>query len=247
MNIIAVSQARTGSTRLPNKILKTIEGKTLLSIHIDRILRSKEISKLIIATTINKSDDEVVTLCNEMKVQSFRGDETNVLDRFYQAVKNEKADYVVRLTSDCPLIDAQLIDEVIKHTIKNKLDYCANILLETFPDGEDIEVMSFKALETAWKEADKNYQTEHVTPFIRENSTFNGGTRFKSDNIKSEKNYGSVRLTVDEQKDLDVMEIIIKKLGTDKGWKEYADCYLNDTSINQLNSNIKRNEGFKKN
>ena len=247
MNVIAVSQARTGSTRLPNKILKKINGKTLLSIHIERILRSKQINKLIIATTTHKSDDEVITLCNELNVQSFRGDETNVLDRFYQAVKNEKADYVVRLTSDCPLIDAQLIDELIQHTIMNKLDYCANILLETFPDGEDIEVISFKALETAWKEADKNYQKEHVTPYIRENSTFKGGTRFRSDNIASEINYGNVRLTVDEQKDLEVMQIIIGNLGTDKGWKEYADYYLNNDSVRQLNSNIKRNEGFKKN
>lgn len=247
MKVIAVSQARTGSTRLPNKVLKKINGKSLLEIHIDRILRSKKISKLIIATTKNKSDDIIEQVCSNMKITCFRGDENNVLDRFYQAVKHEDAGYIVRLTSDCPLIDAELIDKVVDHAVMNKLDYCSNILLETFPDGEDIEVISYKALEAAWMEADKNYQKEHVTPFIRENSTFMGGKRFSSDNVSSEKDYGKVRLTVDEQKDLEVMELLISKLGTDRSWKEYADKYLSDEEINTLNSTIKRNEGFKKN
>ena len=247
MKVIAVSQARTGSKRLPNKVLKEINGKSLLEIHIDRILRSKKINKLIIATTKNKSDDIIEQICSNMKITCFRGDENNVLDRFYQAVKHERAEYIVRLTSDCPLIDAELIDKVVNHTLMNKLDYCSNVLLETFPDGEDVEVISYKALEAAWKEADKNYQTEHVTPFIRENSTFMGGKRFSSDNISSEKDYGKVRLTVDEQKDLEVMGLLISKLGTSKSWMEYAEEYLNNDDINKLNSNIKRNEGFKKN
>lgn len=247
MKVIAVSQARTGSTRLPNKVLKEINGKSLLEIHIDRILRSKKINKLIIATTKNKSDDIIEQICSNMKITCFRGDENNVLDRFYQAVKHESAEYIVRLTSDCPLIDAELIDKVVDHATMNKLDYCSNILLETFPDGEDIEVISYKSLEAAWMEADKNYQKEHVTPFIRENSTFMGGKRFSSDNVSSEKDYGKVRLTVDEQKDLEVMGLLISKLGTNKTWMEYAEEYLNNDDINKLNSNIKRNEGFKKN
>lgn len=246
MKIIAVTQARTGSTRLPNKILKTIQGETLLEIHVRRILRSKRISKLIIATTTVQQDDEVIKLAKELDVQVSRGSESDVLDRFYQALKDERPDYVVRLTSDCPLIDANLIDEVVQFTIHNKLDYCTNTLVEHYPDGEDVEVFTFKALEEAWQKAEKPYMREHVTPYIRENGTFSGGSLYRSDNFPCEKNYGNVRLTVDEEKDLAVITQLVTELGTQCGWKEYAEKYLTATSISDLNADIKRNEGFKK-
>lgn len=246
MKIIAVTQARTGSTRLPNKILKTIQGETLLEIHVRRILRSKRISKLIIATTTVQQDDEVIKLAKELDVQVSRGSESDVLDRFYQALKDERPDYVVRLTSDCPLIDANLIDEVVQFTIHNKLDYCTNTLVEHYPDGEDVEVFTFKALEEAWQKAEKPYMREHVTPYIRENGTFSGGLLYRSDNFPCEKNYGNVRLTVDEEKDLAVITQLVTELGTQCGWKEYAEKYLTATSISDLNADIKRNEGFKK-
>lgn len=246
MKIIAVTQARTGSTRLPNKILKTIQGETLLEIHVRRILRSKRISKLIIATTTGQQDDEVIKLAKELDVQVSRGSESDVLDRFYQALKDERPDYVVRLTSDCPLIDANLIDEVVQFTVHNKLDYCTNTLVEHYPDGEDVEVFTFKALEEAWQKAEKPYMREHVTPYIRENGTFSGGSLYRSDNFPCEKNYGNVRLTVDEEKDLAVITQLVTELGTQCGWKEYAEKYLTATSISDLNADIKRNEGFKK-
>ncbi len=246
MKIIAVTQARTGSTRLPNKILKAIQGETLLEIHVRRILRSKLISKLIIATTINELDDQVVHLAKELGVQVSRGSESDVLDRFYQALKNERPDYVVRLTSDCPLIDPKLIDEVIDYTINNALEYCTNTLVEHFPDGEDVEVFPFKALEEAWQKADKPYMREHVTPYIRENGTYSGGTLYRSDNFSAKENYGNVRLTVDEEKDLQVVTELVAELGTESTWKEYADKYRSADSINNINADIKRNEGFKK-
>lgn len=246
MNVLAITQARTGSTRLPNKILKTINGKMLLELHIDRIKRSKLINDLVVATTTNSTDNEVEALCKNLNINVSRGSENDVLDRFYQAALSFKPNYIVRLTSDCPLIDPQLIDSVIEYTLSNNLDYCTNTLIEHYPDGEDIEVFKFSALETAWKEADKLYMREHVTPFIRENGTFSGGTKFKSDNFPCDKNYGAVRLTVDEQKDLDVVTLLINKLGTNNSWIDYAELYLNDPDINKINSNIKRNEGFKK-
>lgn len=246
LNIIAVTQARCGSTRLPNKILKSVNGKTLLQLHIERILGSKRVNQLVVATTTNSEDSKIVELCRSLNVSCFCGNESNVLDRFYQAVKDRKPSHVVRLTSDCPLIDPVLIDEVIDFALKNKLDYASNVLIEDFPDGQDIEVMTFDTLEYAWKHADKDYQKEHVTPFIRENSSFNGGKLFRSDNYGTEKKYGHVRLTVDEQKDLDVITAVINDLGSDKRWYEYAEHYLTNESIQQLNSGIKRNEGFKK-
>jgi spore coat polysaccharide biosynthesis protein SpsF len=246
MNIIAVTQARSGSTRLPNKILKKINGETLLQIHLTRILKSVRMNKLIIATTINEKDNEIVNICKAMRLNYYRGSEENVLDRFYQAVIKENPTYIVRLTSDCPLIDAKLIDEVIDFTIKNDFDYCSNTFIEDFPDGEDIEVMKFSALEKAWKNADKKYQREHVTTYIREHSSFMGGALFKSGNFPSPGKYGQVRLTVDEQKDFEVISTMISNLGVERSWLEYAQYYLNNQGISKLNSEIKRNEGFRK-
>lgn len=246
MNIIAITQARSSSTRLPNKVLKKINGKTLLEIHLGRIQQSKRINELIVATTLNKADDDIICICNKLNISYYRGSEFDVLDRFYQSLLGKNASYVVRLTSDCPLIDPVLIDEVIDYTISNDLDYCSNILVENFPDGQDVEVMKYFVLEEAWRCADKNYQREHVTPYIRENSTFVGGLKFKSDNFATVNRYGRVRMTVDEQKDLEVISLLVQKLGIEKRWIDYAQAYQNDLVIQALNSDIKRNEGYKK-
>jgi spore coat polysaccharide biosynthesis protein SpsF (cytidylyltransferase family) len=224
-----------------------IKSKTLLEIHLERILKSEMIDELIVATTVDKKDDAIVEICNGMQVQYYRGSENNVLDRFYQSAIQKNPTYVVRLTSDCPLIDPVLLDEIINFTIKNDLDYCSNTFVENFPDGQDIEVMKFSVLEQAWKSADKAYQKEHVTPYIREHSTFMGGSLFRSDNFAAPKKYGNVRMTVDEQKDFDVISKLVDNLGTGCRWFEYADYYEKNQDISKLNSNIKRNEGFKKN
>lgn len=246
LKVLAITQARTGSTRLPNKVLMKIKNKTLLEIHLGRILKAKLIDELIVATTIDKKDDGIVDVCNALQIQHYRGSESNVLDRFYQAAITKNPTHVVRLTSDCPLIDPVLLDDVIDFAIKNDLDYCSNILIEDFPDGQDIEVMKFSALEYAWRNVDKTYQQEHVTPFIQENSTFVGGNIFKSDNFPCPGKYGKIRLTVDEQKDFEVVSLLVNKLGEEKGWFEYADYYENNYEIKELNFNIKRNEGFRK-
>ena len=142
MKIIAITQARTGSTRFPNKIMNKIGDETLLSIHINRIKKAKKINSIIIATTNKKNDDVIKQQADKLNVNCFRGDEDDVLDRFYQAAKIHNPDYVVRLTSDCPLIDPILIDEIIKATISSNVDYCSNTLIESYPDGQDIEVFT---------------------------------------------------------------------------------------------------------
>ena len=169
MNVIAISQARTGSTRFPNKILQKVNGESLLSIHIRRIKNSKKINFIIIATTNKKGDDVVEEEANNLSVKCFRGSEEDVLDRFYQAAKPYNADYVVRLTSDCPLIDPNLIDKIIKIAIKSEVDYCSNTLVESYPDGQDIEVFSFSSLEKAWNESKLNSERDHVTPYMKKN------------------------------------------------------------------------------
>lgn len=244
MKIVAVTQARSGSTRLPNKVLKTINGKTLLELHVNRIKQAKLLNQVIIATTVKKEDDVIEQLAKSIDVKCSRGSEENVLDRFYQAVKNENADYIVRLTSDCPLIDPLLIDEVVSIALKKELDYYSNGLIESFPDGQDIEVFKFSVLETAWENAILSSDKEHVTPYIRKNSSFYNKKPFKSDNHLSETDYKSVRLTVDEPNDFVVIKHVIEALGDDKGWKEYANYYINNEEIKKLNSSIVRNEGY---
>lgn len=244
MKVVVVTQARLGSTRLPQKVIKEIKGKTLLQIHIDRIKQATFVNDIIVATTDNTEDNIICELSSKMNVKCFRGSVNDVLDRFYQSVKSEKPDYIVRLTSDCPLIDPILLDEVIQTAILKKVDYYANVIEELYPDGQDIEIFTFDALEKAWNDATLTSDREHVTPYIRNNSSYKGGNLFSSDNHGLEQSYNSVRLTVDEQKDFEVISILIDKLGADKSWLEYAEKYKNDIEIKKLNEHITRNEGY---
>ncbi len=246
MNVLAITQARSGSKRLPNKVLMKIEGKTMLQIHIDRIKLAKSVDEILIATTTNKADIIIEDLANSLDVLCYRGSENDVLDRFYEASKKIKPNFIVRLTSDCPLIDPLLIDEVVTKAIEKKLDYYSNGLIENYPDGQDIEVFTFKALETAWKNAKLPSEREHVTPYIRNNSNFHGGKLFISDNHYPEKNYNNVRLTVDDAKDFEVITKVIKEMGLDKTWQDYSDFYLENKAIKIINNKTTRNEGYLK-
>jgi len=244
MKIIGITQARTGSTRFPKKILKKVNNKTLLEIHIQRIKKSQLLDGIIIATTNKRSDDKIEDIAKKMNVKCFRGSENDVLDRYYKASKGLKVDAIARLTADCPLIDPKLIDEVIKNFLNKKLDYYSNILEETYPDGQDIEIVNFLSLKKAWKEAKNPSEREHVTPYIKNNSTFMNKNMFTSGSHKCNKNYKDIRLTVDEEIDFKVIKDIIEKLGEDCDWETYANYYLNN-KLYKLNSSIIRNEGYK--
>lgn len=244
MDVLAITQARTGSTRFPNKVLKAINGKSLLEIHLERILKSKKISKLVVATTINEKDKIISDIASKIGIEYYKGSEEDVLDRFYKAAKKYNPNWIVRLTSDCPIIDAKLIDQVINMAQIENLDYCSNTLIEAYPDGQDIEVFKFDSLKVAWREAKKNSDREHVTPYIKDNSSFLLGQKFKSNNYPCNKNYYHVRLTVDEIEDFKVIEYLINKLGLDAEWRDYTEEYLNNNFISTLNKNIVRNEGF---
>jgi len=244
IDTVLITQARCGSTRLPNKILKEIEGKTLLEIQVERIKKSNTIDDFYIATTTNEEDGLVESLAQKLGVKCFRGSENDVLDRFYQTIVNIQPKYVIRVTSDCPLIDPALIDEIVTEAKKSGLDYYANILEERYPDGQDIEVFTFQALERAWKQAKLASEREHVTPFIRVNSSFLNGKLFKSGSHRCAQDYSQVRLTVDEMTDFKVIERLIRELGFDATWKEYADYYLMHDEIHSMNSSITRNEGY---
>jgi spore coat polysaccharide biosynthesis protein SpsF len=247
MITLAITQARIGSTRLPEKILKTIKGESLLEIHLKRILKSKMISKLKVATTTEPDADKIVAVCNRLGIDVYKGSVNNVLERFYKTALPEKPDWVVRLTSDCPLIDPVEIDKVILYAIEHDLDYVSNTLIPTYPDGIDTEVFKFSALEKAMKEATLKSELEHVTPYIWKNSNHNkGGTLFSSGCVKNEVDYSDVRLTVDTLDDFIVIEKLVELLGTEKPWFDYVKVLEDHPEIRKINEHHSRNEGYEK-
>lgn len=246
MKILAITQARLGSTRLPKKILKTINGKTLLELHLRRILKSKKITQLKVATTTERGSDKIVAIANKLGVKSFKGSVDDVLERFYLAALPENPDYILRLTSDCPLIDPYEIDRVISKCIDGKYDYVANSFEPTFPDGMDVEIFTFSALKKAYQKAKLKSDREHVTPYIRRNSSVEGGKIFKSFDVKYNEDFSKYRLTVDTQDDFNLIEKLIINLGGDKKWLDYVN-YLNENpELINFNAYIKRNEGYQK-
>jgi spore coat polysaccharide biosynthesis protein SpsF len=172
MKIVTLIQARISSTRLPGKVMFQILGKPLLIRMIERLQNAKLVNKLVVITSENSEDDIIETLCKKEKIECFRGSLYDLLDRHFQAAKKYKADAVVKIPSDCPLIDPKIVDKVLKYYLdnKNKFDYVSNLHPATYPDGNDVEIMSFDTIEKAWKESTKRYEREHTTPYIWENS-----------------------------------------------------------------------------
>ena len=242
---VLVTQARMGSTRLPGKVLLEVNKTPLLKIHLDRLNKSKNVDKIIVATTDNSDDDIIEKLLKEWGYEVFRGSENDVLDRFYNAVKNLNPEWVVRVTSDCPLIDPLLVDKVIEVTQANSMDYGSNVIDETFPDGQDVEVCKFTALEMAWRDAKKDSEREHVTPYIRNNSDLKGGNIYKAISIKNDIDFSKIRITVDEERDFVLINKIISELGPNKSWQEYVN-YILTVNLTNINGNIIRNEGYLK-
>jgi spore coat polysaccharide biosynthesis protein SpsF len=243
--VLLITQARMGSTRLPGKIFEKVGNKALLQIHLERIRESKKISGILVATTTSPSDDIVYEQSIKWGYQCYRGSENDVLDRYFQAAQIIKPDWVVRVTSDCPLIDSELIDEVVAYALDKNFEYCANNLMEQYPDGQDIEIFTFEALKRAWKEADKQSEREHVTPYIRNRTDNLGMKLFKVGSYDCEADYSKIRMTVDEPKDLQLMKQLIGVLGVDKSWRTYS-RYMIQNGLTTINEDIIRNEGYLK-
>lgn len=234
-----------GSTRLPGKVLMKVGDKPLLKTHLDRLSLCKEVDEIVVATTTNKDDDYLALLSDAWCDRVYRGSENDVLDRYFQAVKDLRPDWVVRVTSDCPLIDPSLVDQVILYVMENDKDYGSNTLVERYPDGQDIEVFKFSALKSAWQHAVLKSDREHVTPYLKRNSDFNGEVLFSALNFPCKEDYSKIRMTVDEPFDFELVSILIDKLGDLKEWKDYAD-YIIVNNLMDINSHIIRNEGFLK-
>lgn len=239
--ILVILQARTSSSRLPGKVLKPILDKPMILRQIERLARSKKIGKLILATSIDKSDDELVKICLENNIECFRGSLENVLERFYFTAEKYKPDTVVRLTGDCPLIDSNIIDKVIEFYQNNRFEYVSNTIPPTFPDGMDVEVFSFNSLKTAYENATLPSEIEHVTPYIR--------THFATGNFENKQDLSGLRWTVDEEEDYELVNTIYEALykSIPHFTMENVLNYLEQNeNISTINKKFTRNEGFEK-
>ena len=232
--ICCIIQARTGSARLPKKVIQKIDNNlTVLDYVIDQVKYSQKIEKIIVATTDLIEDDLICKYANLQKIECFRGSSEDVLDRFYQCAKKYSAKTIVRITADNPLIDPNIIDKVINEY--NKCDFITNTLERTFPYGTEVEVFSFVSLEKAWQIAKKPSEREHVTPFIR-----NPKNKFVLKNIKNQKNISNFRYTVDKLEDLQLVKEIIKNISTRPIFlQDIIKLNKDKPEIFEINKNIK--------
>lgn len=231
-----IIQARIGSTRLPGKVVKKIEGKTVLEYVIERLKRVKNAKKIIVATTDNKADNALERIAQKCGVYVYRGSENNVLNRFYKAANFFEVDSIVRITADCPLIDPKIVDDTIKLYSKNNFDYVSNTHPPTFPDGMDVEVFSFKTLDKIREGAKTSEEKEHVTLYI-----FKNKERFKIGNLLSKNDYYDLRLTLDHKQDLTLIKEIYKNLykkNENFGLKEIVKLFKEKPELLKINEKI---------
>jgi spore coat polysaccharide biosynthesis protein SpsF len=237
VRVVAIIQARMGSTRLPGKVLKDLAGETVLARVVKRTRRATLLDEVVVATTTQPADDVIVRESERLGVAYFRGDEADVLDRYYRAAQRFAADVVVRVTSDCPLIDPELIDTTVDAFLKQKADYATNALVITYPRGLDVEVFTAAALAWTWEAAKESYQRTHVTPYIYENPA-----RFKIVSLTAEKDYGVFRWTLDTKEDLEALREMYKHFadGGNVHWREALALAKTHPELAKLNANVQQ-------
>jgi glutamate-1-semialdehyde aminotransferase/spore coat polysaccharide biosynthesis protein SpsF (cytidylyltransferase family) len=242
-NTVAIVQARMGATRFPGKVLAAIAGRPMLGHVVERVRRAKLVDRVAVATSENSLDDAVAAFCATEEIDCFRGSERDVLDRYYRAAREFAADIVVRITADCPLIDPELIDAVIQTRIKEGCDYATNTLGASYPDGLDVEVFSFAALEQTWRAAMLQADREHVTSYI-----VNSGAFRIADVPSGTAALGQLRWTVDHPQDLDFVRAVYARLqslnGSGFGYREVLRLLDGDPSLALINGGTIRNEGY---
>ena len=241
MTTVAIIQARMGSSRLPGKVMKSIAGVPAIEILIRRLSKSKQIDKIVIATSVAPNNDDLANHVEGLGFICVRGSENDVLGRYLDAASLSKASVIVRLTGDCPLVDANIVDQTILGFLNGSFDYYSNADPPTFPDGLDVEVFSFSALNKSAEIAKSTDEREHVTLHLR-----NSGL-FKTGSFKSAVDYSGLRWTLDEAADLDVIRNIFRKFSPNIyfGWEEVIDLHKNLPNLFKGNQDIDRNQGLK--
>ncbi len=205
--VVLIIQGRMAATRLPGKPLKTVMGKPLLSYLIERVRRCQRVDAIVVATTTNPLDGAIVEFCQANDVECFRGSEHDVLLRYLHAARHYKADVIVRVTADCPLIDPYVIDDVVAYFLKNspRLDYASNCIQRTYPRGMDVEVFSMASFEKVAKEAKNSNEREHVTPYYYFHPEL-----FHLGNVTRDPDESRHRWTVDEEDDFALIKTILE-------------------------------------
>jgi spore coat polysaccharide biosynthesis protein SpsF len=240
LKTVAIIQARMSSTRLPGKVMKKVYGRTILERMIERVKKAGTLDEVIVATTVDPSDDLIERFCKKQGVKFFRGSMKDVLDRFYQAAKLYEADNIVRLTGDCPLIDPDLIDDVVHALIQENADLACNRLpppfSRTYPIGLDVEACTFGALSNAWENAGDKHEREHVLPYLYEIPD-----RFKVIQLNYKVNLGNLRWTLDTPEDLLLLRRIYRHFGgrNDFSWLDVLALYEKTPGLFKVNEKVK--------
>lgn len=245
MKYLAMVQARCGSSRLPNKVLKDLCGKPVLQRVIERVQRSRFVDEVLVVTSIHRENLPILHLCSDLGIRVGVGSEEDVLDRFYQTARLIQPEYVIRITADCPCFDPELLDMAIE-SLKPDTDYCG-MLSETFADGLDLEIMKHSAVERSWKEARHSFEREHVTQYMIHHPEI-----FKLQDFQSPVGYfGNHRWTVDEPEDFELVNAVYNHfLETEKkeqfSYQDILDYLKGHPEIVALNQMYARNEGLMK-
>ncbi|MFH1919933.1 MAG: glycosyltransferase family protein [Planctomycetota bacterium] len=237
MNVVAIIQARMGSTRLPGKVLLDLAGRTMLARVVRRVGRAALIDEVIVATADAPSDDAIVEECRRLRVTCFRGSEHDVLDRFHRAAIAHRADVVVRITADCPLIDPEVTDRVIRAFLDERPDYASNILRRTYPRGLDTEVMTAAALVRASREAGEAYQRTHVTPYLYQHPK-----SFRLLSVAGVEDLSAHRWTVDSPRDLQFARAVYQRMVGDDAFSWHDVCRLvaEEPTLADLNRDVRQ-------
>lgn len=243
VTVLAILQARASSSRLPGKVLAPILGQPMLMRQIERLRRAQTIDRLVVATSDEASDDVLAQLCDELGVGCYRGSLNDVLARFHGAYEAfGPAQYIVRLTGDCPLIDPAIVDLVIRHHLESGADYTTNAVQPTWPDGQDVEVMRAEVLQRAFIEGLLVSEREHVTPYIHKHPEL-----FRIEHVKGERDLSALRWTVDEVADLAMVREVYATLypaNPNFGFDDVMALLERRPQIADINANLRRNEGY---
>jgi spore coat polysaccharide biosynthesis protein SpsF len=238
----AIIQSRLGSTRLPGKTLLKVEGVPLLGHLINRIQHSKYIENIVVATTTEKRDDQIVRFCQQIGIDFIRGSEEDVLDRFYRAASHFSIEKIVRVTPDCPMLDPKVTDRVIEGYLEGDYDYASNAIQPTYPDGLDTEIFTIEALAATWREASLQSDREHVTSFIVRHPK-----RFRLLNVANDEDLSWMRWTVDTESDLRFARQVFSYLYPPKRifhMEDVIGVLREHPELLKINAGIERNEGY---
>ncbi|HEY6329369.1 MAG TPA: glycosyltransferase family protein [Blastocatellia bacterium] len=239
MRIAAIVQARMGSTRLPGKVLMDLAGEPMLERCLSRVARAQYLDNVIVATSGLEADDTIRHFCSRRGWDCFSGNENDVLDRYYQAARAYAVDIVARITSDCPLIEPEIVDWVIRDFVAGfpLMDYASNTIGQrTFPRGLDVEVFSFAALERAWTEDENPAWREHVTPYM-----YRYPRRFNLQQISNSADCSALRWTVDTAQDLEFARRVYSEMGNDTfGWRDVLALLERKPELSRINGDVRQ-------